>query len=268
MIDPAKVCLFLPNELTPIKRKFFWRVGDTIEAAGGAVCRGDYKQLAALPDEIWPIVGASPMLRPLVQSWRDRGRNWIGWDRGYARRVYATWLPRAESMEKSFYRWTLNAYQMRTIRDVPKDRWKALRLTVEPWRKNGRHIVLAIPSPTYLKSHEGMDGWVENTLAEIKRHTDRAIVVRDKECSRPLQSDLNGAHCLVTHGSIAAVEAVIMGCPVFVHPDSAAALVGLTDLGLIEAPIYPQRHPWLNSLAYCQWNEIELTDGTLFRMLS
>lgn len=268
MIDPAKVCLFLPNELTPVKRAMFWRIGDTIEAAGGMTCRGDYQQLASLPDDIIPIVGASPMLRPIVQSWRERGRRWIGWDRGYLRRVYATWLPRAETMEKSYYRWTLNAYQMRTIRDVPRDRWEVLKLNVSAWHKGGKHIVLAVPSATYLKSHEGMDNWVGRTLAELKTVTDRPIIIRDKESKRPLQDDLRGAHCLVTHGSIAAVEAVVLGCPVFVHPDSAAALVGQTDLRLIETPVYPERQPWLNSLAYSQWNETELINGTLFRMLT
>ncbi len=268
MIDPAQVCLFLPDELTRIKRQFFWRIGDTIEANGGMTCRGNYDQLANLPDDIIPIVGASPMLRPIVQSWRERGRNWIGWDRGYVRRVYATWLPRAESMEKSYYRWTLNAYQMREIRDVPKDRWKSLRQPLSPWQKNGTRIVLAVPSPTYLISHEGMENWIEKTVEELKRWTDRPILIRDKECKRPLQNDLISAHCLVTHGSIAAVESVILGCPVFVHPDSAAALVGLTSLSQIETPIYPDRDAWCRSLAYCQWNEIELVDGTLFRMLS
>lgn len=268
MIDPAKVCLFLPSELTRIKRAFFWRIGDTIEASGGMTCRGDYAQLAALPDDIIPIVGASAQLRPIVQSWRQRRRTFLGWDRGYLRRVYATWLPRAETMEKSYYRWTINAYQMRSIRDVPGDRWNALKIHVAPWRKGGRHIVLAVPSPTYLISHEGMDGWIEKTTAEIKQHTDRKIIVRDKECQRPLQVDLDGAHCLVTHGSIAAVESVVLGCPVFVHADSAAALVGQTDLDLIETPVYPDRRPWLYSLAYSQFNEIELTNGALWRMLS
>lgn len=85
---------------------------------------------------------------------------------------------------------------------------------------------------------------------------------------RSLQSDLDGAHCLVTHGSIAAVESVILGCPVFVHPDSAAALVGHTKLKHIESPVYPDRQPWLNALAYSQYSESELIDGTLFRLLS
>lgn len=268
MIDPAKVCLFLPPELTRVKRDFFWRIGDTIEAAGGMTCRGDYAQLKKLPADILPIVGASPMLRPIVKSWRETGRNWIGWDRGYARRHYATWLPRARNIEESFYRWTLNAYQMRTIRDVPSDRWDALSIPLQPWNKNGHHVVLAVPSATYLVSHEDMDNWIERTVAEIRQYTDRPIIVRDKESNIPLQKDIKGAHCLVTHGSIAAVESVVMGCPVFVHRDSAAFMVGHTDLSAIEHPVYPERRPWCNSLAYCQWNETELIDGTLFRMIS
>lgn len=268
MIDPAKVCLFLPNELTKFKRQFFWRIGDTIEAAGGRTCKGDTNELKTLPDDIIPIVGASPDLRPIVQSWRELGRTWIGWDRGYCRRVYATWLPRAETMQSSYYRWTVNAYQMRSIRDVPDDRWRALKMPVLPWKTGGRHIVLAVPSATYLVSHEGMENWTARTVAALKQHSDRPIVLRDKESKRPLQADLMNAHCLVTHGSIAAVESVILGCPVFVHPDSAASLVGQTDLSLIETPLYPERQPWLNALAYNQWNETELVDGTLFRMLS
>lgn len=268
MIDPAKVCLFLPGELSAFKRKFFWRIGDKIEEAGGITCKGDYRQLAGLPDDIIPIVGASPELRPIVQSWRERGRKFIGWDRGYFRRVFATWLPRAESMEKSYYRWTINAYQMRTIRDVPGDRWDALNLEVLPWNRSGKHIVIAEPSRTYLASHEGMDGWVRKTVATLRKRTDRRIILRDKECKRPLQDDLAHAHCLVSHGSIAAVESVVLGCPVFVHPDSAAALVGLTDLARIEEPVYPERQAWLNSLAYSQWNEQELVDGTLWRLIA
>ena len=49
--------------------------------------------------------------------------------------------------------------------------------------------------------------------------------------------------------------------------NSAAALVGKTDLAEIERPVYPDRLPWVKSLCYNQWNETELVDGTLFRML-
>lgn len=267
MIDPAKVCLFIPGELRKFKLKLFDRIGCTIERAGGRVIRGDYAALDALPDEIIPIVGCSPELKPLIDRWRARGRDRIQWDRGYARRVFATWLPRADSLETSFYRWHLNSFQMQSVRDVPGDRWAALKTPMEPWKRNGRHIVVALPTPTYIASH-GLERWTEDTLRQLALVTDRQIVIRDKESKRPLQDDLAGAHCLVAHGSIAAVEAAILGCPVFVHPDSAASLVGLTDLNEIERPIYPDREPWVRSLAYSQWNERELVDGTLFRMIT
>lgn len=265
MIDPAKVCLFIPGELKKFKLDLFNRIGEKIKAAGGMTIRGDHQALDALPAEIVPIVGAAPYLLPLVEGWRARGRKWIGWDRGYARRVFATWLPRGDN--GGYYRWTIGAYQMRAVRDVPGDRWDVLRTPVAPWRKGGRHIVLALPTLTYSVSHPGVVGWTDRTLAALKTLTDRKIVIRDKESNKPLQSDLEGAHALVAHGSIAAVEAVILGCPVFVDASSAAALVGQTDLKLIEQPIYPDRERWLRSLAYSQFNEAELVDGTLWKLM-
>jgi hypothetical protein len=71
----------------------------------------------------------------------------------------------------------------------------------------------------------------------------------------------------VTHGSNAANEAIILGCPVFSHPSCAASLVGKSDLREIENPIYPDREPWLRSLAYSQFDERELVDGTLWRLM-
>ncbi len=265
MIDPAKACLFIPGELKKFKLDLFNRIGEKIKAAGGQTIRGDHLALDELPSEIIPIVGAAPYLLPLVEGWRASGRTWIGWDRGYARRVFATWLPRGDN--GGYYRWTVGAYQMRAIRDVPGDRWAALRTPVMSWRKGGRHIVLAEPTPTYSVSHPGVKDWTERTITALAKVTDRKIVRRDKESKRPLQADLQGAHALVAHGSIAAVESVICGCPVFVDACSAAALVGLTDLTRIETPIYPDRNPWLWSLAYSQFNERELVDGTLWRLI-
>lgn len=274
MIDPAKVALFVPNELKRFKLELFNRIGRKIAKRGGRVVRGDYAELDALPDDIIPITGASPELRPLIERWKARKRTHIYWDRGYLRRVFATWLPRGE--DGGYYRWHVSHYQAQCIRDVPDDRFRALIpgnkvdpriLEVTPWRNPGRHIVIAQPTPTYIKSH-GIERWTQETLDALSRVTDRQIVIRDKESKRPLQADLLNAHCLVAHGSIAAVEAVVMGCPVFVHQDSAASLVGLTDLSKIETPIYPERQAWLNSLAYSQFSETELVDGTLWKLVT
>ena len=264
MIDPGKTCLFIPGHLKKFKLDLFNRIGRHIKAAGGQMIVGDFAALAALPDDVIPIVGCTPELRPLVDDWRARGRRWIYWDRGYARRVFATWLPRGEA--GGYYRWHEGGFQLQAIRKVPDDRWRALKIDVAPWAKRGRHIVIAAPSRTYCRFHR-CEGWIADTIDALARVTDRQLVIRDKESKRALQVDLAGAHCLVTHGSIAAVESVILGCPVVVHRDSAAALVGLTDLASVEKPIYPDREPWLHSLAYSQFSEKELVDGTLWRLL-
>lgn len=274
MIDPKNVALFVPGELKKFKLDLFNRIGDKIKAAGGRTVRGNYAELDALPNNVMPIVGASPELRPLVMKWSASGRPWIGWDRGYFRRVFATHLPRG--VEGGYYRWTLNAYQARSIRDVPGDRWDYVAkswgpfdpgIKVQPWAKAGRHIVIAAPTKTYAKSH-GCESWIADTIDALARVTTRQLVIRDKETKRALQDDLDGAHCLVAHGSIAAVESVILGCPVFVHPDSAASLVGQIDIAQIEKPLYPERQAWLNSLAYSQYSEKELVDGTLWKLIN
>lgn len=267
MIDPANVCLFVPGHLKAFKLNLFNRIGATIEKSGGGIVRADFAALDRLPDDIIPVVGCTPELKPLIDGWRARGRYFLYWDRGYFFRVFATDLPPGK--DGGMYRWHLNSFAMQQIRDVPDDRWKRNPTSVWPWQRTGRHIVVAEPSETYERFH-GIQGWTERTVAALKQLTDRPIVRRNKEMQRSgrkLHEDLAGAHCLVTHGSNAAVEAVIMGCPVFVHQDSAASLVGRCDLARIEEPIYPDRQPWLNSLAYSQFDERELVNGDLWKML-
>lgn len=266
MIEPRKVCLYIPDGLKKFKLDLFERIGRRIEAAGGILVRGSRETLAALPSDVIPVVGCSPELRDLIGKWRATGRAWIYWDRGYARRVFATWLPRGEN--GGYYRWHVGSYQLQRVHQTAtRDRWDALRIVVDPWKRNPNgHVVVACPTPTYEKFH-GILNWTEITLRRLARVTDRQIVTRDKESKRSLQADLDGAHCLIAHGSMTAVEAVICGCPVIVHPDSAASLMGVTELEQIEKLRYPERDQWLWSLANSQFNEQELVDGTLWRML-
>jgi hypothetical protein len=268
MIDPAKVCLWVPEGLRKFKLELFNSIAAKIEQKGGKVVRHEERRLLDLPDSIIPIVGCHPPLKEMITGWKARNRQFIYWDRGYLMRWFATCLPQPASMQASYYRWHLNSFQMQTIRDCPDDRWKRLKTEVTPWRKGGRHIVIAAPTLTYSKLH-GCENWIAETVTALARITDRQLVIRDKEQyrRRPIQKDLDGAHALVTHGSNAGNEAVILGCPVFVHPSCAAALVGKTDLNEIEKPAYPDRQPWLNSLGYSQFDERELVNGTLWKLI-
>lgn len=282
MIDPAKTALFIPDGLKKFKLDLFERIGRHIVGLGGTLVRGEHAAVGRLPDDVIPIIGCTPQFRPMVKEWRERRRNFIYWDRGYLRRVFATWLPNGHDLgvPGGYYRWQINGFQIETIRDVPPDRWRALKLnewrkSPKPylrrlpaeWRRGGKHIVVADTGFDYWDLHADRD-WSRRTVEELKKYTSRPIILRDKECKIPLYDHLEKAHALVTHGSIAAVEAVVMGCPVFVSPDSAAVLMGRTDMSKIEDPYYPEdRMPWLHTLAYSQFNESELCDGTLWRLI-
>lgn len=222
------------------------------------------KELAALPDEIIPVVGCQMELRELEESWRERGRTFVYWDRGYLNRGGKTWLKRRGGPE--YFRWHVSAYQMRGVdENVGPERFDALRLRVHPWRRGGHRIIVAAPSKHYTEFHR-LDGWTERVVAQLRK-TGRPVAVRHKTSGVPLDRELLDAHCLVTHGSVAAIEAVVMGCPVIVDPQSAAAPVGRTSVSDIENLNYPDRAPWLRALANSQFTANEVANGRIWDLL-
>lgn len=258
----ADTAFFIPSIVSEYKRtKLFGPLSKKAAVVIEGDGRTDAERLAAVPDELVPIIGCTYEIRHLIKDWLRTGRRFIYWDRGYVARGGKAWLP---TPGLCHYRWQLNGYQMTAINPAatPK-RWWKLRQPVQPWRMSGKHVVIAAPSAAYSRFHE-LDGWWLERTIEAVTATGRRVVVREKDSRLPLQKDLVGAHCLVTHGSVAAVEAVIMGCPVFVDHTSAAAPVGRTDLDL-ENPVMPDRTAWLNSLANAQFNLPELLTGECWR---
>jgi hypothetical protein len=271
VIDPRDCAFFIPPSLKKFKLALFERIAGHMAGLGGTVVRHDYAQLIRLAGKKIPIIGCSPPFAYAIRQWQADGTPWIYWDRGYLRRVFATWLPNGAQLgvPGGYYRWQANSFQMTHVRVVPGDRWRALKLdtSVKPWQRGGERIVIADTLPDYWDLRGLPRDWSQRTAERLRRITKRPIFVRDKESKTSLAVDLADAHALVTHGSIAAVEAVVLGCPVFVDPSAAAALVGSTDLEAIETPVYPERERWLWSLAYGQFNEKELVDGTLWSLI-
>jgi hypothetical protein len=271
MIDPRDTVFFVPPGLKKFKLNLFETIAKHISDLGGSVVKHDFKALEKAADNKIPIIGCSPPFAEAIERWQADGTKWIYWDRGYLRRVFATWLPKGSDMgiPGGFYRWHINEFQMMKIRDVPDDRWRALQLEdcVKPWRENGEKILIADTLPEYWQLRRlGVD-WSHKLAAELRRKTKRPVVVREKLSAVPLYQELEGAHALVAHGSIAAVESVVWGFPVFVDKSCTAALMGETDLDKLEEPRRPAREKWLHSLAYCQFTEKELCDGTLWRLI-
>jgi hypothetical protein len=176
---------------------------------------------------------------------------------------------------KLWHRIVKNNIQHSDIVARPDDRWKRLDYPIHS-RKQGTHILLVTPSEKPCKFYGiDRDTWVRTTIEEIKKYTDRPIVVRDKatrqqRISNTIFDDLKDCHALVTYQSIAAVESVLHGVPAFTLAPTAADPVCDKDLSLIEDPTLQDEHKiykWACHLAYGQFHVDEFKDGSAYRML-
>lgn len=154
---------------------------------------------------------------------------------------------------------------------------------VLPWRRDGRHIVVAGLSAKGAVSigRRPLD-WELEIIRAIRRFTDRPILYRPKpswhearpihgtEYSPPEQSihdALRGAWALVTNYSNAAIDALASGVPIYAE-DGVAKALSVPSLADIERPeeiSVKERQQFLADVGFCHWNKAEIADGTMFR---
>ena len=205
---------------------------------------------------------------PLIAACRRSGRDWYYADNAY-------YFGRG-----TYFRITRNAFQHNGRGRARPERFTRFGLTVEPWRTGGRHVLVTTQSDLFYRLHLGTsrEVWLADVLAQLRSATDRPIRV----CHKPhpassgnaaagasFESDLRGAHALVTHSSSTAVKALLVGVPVFCTGGCVASPMARADLSKIEEPFYPDdRAPWFWLLAANQWTRGEMADGICWRDLN
>lgn len=174
---------------------------------------------------------------------------------------------------------------------VDETRWDKiatdLDIKVKPWRKLGSYILLCCQRNEgwSMKGLSVVD-WIHQTVQEIRKHTDRGILVRahpgDKHAHRYLREtkhkisnnksikkDFEKAWATITYNSSPGVASAIEGVPLYVTDPipqtSQAFAVANTDLSTIESPQTFDRTDWLQRLAMCHWKMEELRNGDAWR---
>jgi hypothetical protein len=142
---------------------------------------------------------------------------------------------------------------------VERDKPKTFVYEGRDWR-TGSDILIFPPSKTIAETF-GAERWVEETKTEIRKHTDRRIVVKFKNAPEPLKHYLKTAHAVVGYGTVASVEAALYGVPVFSGPRCPGTPIGLKSLDQIESPSYPDREAWFRSLTHSQFHIDEIRSG-------
>ena len=177
--------------------------------------------------------------------------------------------------------------------DVDPDRWsqisRDLGISLKPWRTQGNHILICLQRNGGW-SMRGLDviEWMNATILEIRKYSQRPIIVRshpgDKKISGylkishksvllstklDLREDLQNAWATVVYNSSPSVASIIEGIPAFLtdpQPQhSQSFTVANTDISKIEDPLLVDRQTWIERLSMCHWKFDELKSGTAWK---
>ena len=233
-------------------------------------CGGQITYWDKTAENMTPVVVRGVTKRKVMEACRARGRDFYYIDTGYFGNT---------AKGKLYHRITRNDVQyFGPVVDRPSDR---LALTGIGFRKfrPGTNILLAPPSQKLLMMYDiDLETWLNTTIEEIKNHTDRPIVIRKKQSRTVRMTEdtmemalAQDVHCLVTFSSIAAGEALLLGKPAITLGPNAAAPLCSQSISEIENPKIPtldEVKAWAANLAYNQFTEAEMRNGTAWRILN
>jgi hypothetical protein len=235
-----------------------------VQGAGGQISNWSREEFNSTP-----VVLRGITKRKQMQACKDAGRDFYYMDTGYF----------GNGKKKIFHRITRNDVQwFGDIVERPGDRFEKTGVQIKKMRR-GTNILIAPPSQKLLNNYDiVLEEWLANVQAEIKQYSDRPVVIRTKQGRSTRVNDDTmemaldrDVHCLVTFSSIAAGEALLYGKPAITLGPNAAGPLCSQSISAIEKPYTPtldEVAAWARHLAYCQFTELEMRDGTAWRILN
>jgi hypothetical protein len=198
----------------------------------------------------------------------------------------------------------------------PSDRWERIkqqqRLEVLPWRKSGTHILIPLQKnndsvvQTMMDRYGSMRNWLNTTIQEIRKYSDRPILIRPslktnvlswsdairlpgvtlsttyKDNPSPdgtkftrnieggpgLLTELADAWAVVGYNTSTLFESITDGIPtVSLDPDALTGPCSMPLHLLENPPMDIDRTQWLYDMAYISWTMDELQQGVAWEHL-
>lgn len=185
------------------------------------------------------------------------GHNWYYGDHAYFHR-------------HKYYRITKNALFHRGNGVSDMKRIKPFHSKALKWVK-GRRIIICPQSDTFfrLRFNTTQQDWLNSVILELRKYTDRPYFIHQKRDIKPLKECFGDAHCVISHSSNSAVEALMHGVPAITLADCPAHHMTRNSIADIENLLYPEnRYEWAAVLADNQWTLEEIASGTAWRKLN
>lgn len=174
--------------------------------------------------------------------------------------------------------------------DLDYDRPRKLRLSMATQISRGSSILVAAQHRNSLQTQEltSIEDWVTQTVAAIKQHTDRPIVVRPHPRS-PLNSNfisksvliekpeqIRGTydnfdlrfdfHAVVNYNSGPGIQSAIEDCPTIVDTTSLAHPVSIS-MDQIDNPPKVDRDRWFVEITHTEYTVTEIQKGLWIKRL-
>ena len=207
------------------------------------------------------LVFSAPFDNYLQQAIKQYKINFFYIDNGY--------IGNHNYKKPRYYRVSYNSLQNTRIGKFGSSRIHTLELDdrYEDWNADGDYNLLVMPLPNKLFSWFGKDydTWREQTLQHY-HNQDIYCVVRDKPGGRASRQQrfrdilplIRGARKVITHHSMAAVEALCLGKPIEILGESAVQhWQDRTNF---------DRQEMLEHIAHSQFSRDEFADGTAWRV--
>jgi hypothetical protein len=167
--------------------------------------------------------------------------------------------------ERGNFRAIYNTIHQTNEYDLPDDRRKRFGVKLKDWQEWPDGRIVFIPSPANPSVYHKEPKWNDDAIDLLVKKTVREIYVKSQK-TKGLGDSIHKAWALVSHCSVAAVEAACHGIPVVTSRHNPAAPISV-DLEHIESPIRPNRDKWVNTLTYSQFTLQELSDGSAWQII-
>lgn len=228
-------------------------------------------------DDVACFFGVKGKSRRIMDDYLAVGKSTLYLDKGYTR-------SKGRNGHTEYTRVSVNggdplAYMMEQKRST--DRWAKLGIELKERQEGGGHILLCASSAKFHEFHDIKEPtrWANMIVRELRAFSERTVIYRPKPSwkaalpvegalftsgNTPIADALRGCHCVVTHGTTAAADAIFAGVPALVLGNAIARPVAETRIQGIEAPAWfsaEKRLRWASAMAYCQWSIPELESG-------
>lgn len=142
---------------------------------------------------------------------------------------------------------------------------------LEPWRQSGDYaLVCGQLQGDAACADVHLDEWYDVVIDALsQRYAEvrfRGHPLSRHAPTRPLADDLAGAIVCAAYSSNALTEAALAGVPIYAGSVGAMAWP-VSAQNFHKEPEMPDRTAWANRLAWCQWAEAEISDGTAWAVV-